>query len=205
MSSYSEGQSHQLMDSVEAAGWSSAHVTKAGQSRPLLVGFRGVLDGTHEIRPIEHIIDLGGAARLPFDSAVLESHRGSGIVRVELREDGVYLGGRRLGGLFRAKAQKKSTILGHDLRKECDKRSDMLPAVVLDFMVEHPELYPDEWKADAEGNTIYVFFMDDIFRYPADDSLCVRCGYWGGGRVRTRCLWLGRKFYRHYPVASFAS
>lgn len=49
MSSYSEGQTHQLVESLEAAGYTPAQITKMGQSRGLLVQFRRVLEGIAEI------------------------------------------------------------------------------------------------------------------------------------------------------------
>jgi hypothetical protein len=51
MSSYSEGQTHQLMEKLEAEGWTSGEITKFGQYGNLTV-FRGVLNGTHKIVPV---------------------------------------------------------------------------------------------------------------------------------------------------------
>ncbi|MGH7250005.1 MAG: hypothetical protein ACREGC_03455, partial [Minisyncoccia bacterium] len=134
---------NQFADALELAHWHAGHITKAGQSRPTLESFRGVLDGTHEIRLIEHAIDLGGTAQLPFIGAILESHRGSGIVKVERRWDGIYLQGRKLG-LFLSKEQKDGNrIEGYKLREELEKRGNNLSANLLDFFVRYPELWPE--------------------------------------------------------------
>ncbi len=53
MSSYSEGQTHQLADAMEAAGLTAKHVTRLGQSSALLENLRRVLDGEAVISPIE--------------------------------------------------------------------------------------------------------------------------------------------------------
>ncbi|MFA5986414.1 MAG: hypothetical protein WC819_03640 [Parcubacteria group bacterium] len=57
MSSYSEGQTHQLMEKLEAEGWTSSEVTKFGQYRNH-AGFRGVLNGTHKIVPVDNVAEV---------------------------------------------------------------------------------------------------------------------------------------------------
>lgn len=166
---------------------------------------RGVLLGTHEIKAIEHVIDLGAAARLPFSGAEVEVHRGSGVVKLERRADGLYLNDKKLG-LFRSRKQKKgSSVGGHDLRKELKGRGNNVSAKVLDYLVAHPELWPEEWKKDEDGNTLYVFFWDDIFRSPAHGGLCVRCGDWHDGEVVSFYDWLDGGWHGNDPAASSAS
>lgn len=163
----------------------------------------GVARGTHEIKPIDHVIDLSALARLPFDGATLEVHRGSGIAKLERRGDDLYLDGKKIN-LFLSKKQKVGSIGGHDLRKEVEKRGDNVSAKVLDYLVDHPELWPESWKKDKGGNTVYVFFWDDIFRR-SGGGFCVRCGCWGGGRVVSGCYWLGSGWDGSDPAASLAS
>ncbi|KKU21123.1 MAG: hypothetical protein UX31_C0021G0001, partial [Candidatus Nomurabacteria bacterium GW2011_GWA1_46_11] len=52
MSSYSEGQTHQLVDAMERAGFTTKHITALGQSSELLELVRFVLDGVAMIVPI---------------------------------------------------------------------------------------------------------------------------------------------------------
>ena len=49
MSSFSEGQIHQLADDLEATRFTPGHLTKLGQSRVWLEALRDVLDGKAEI------------------------------------------------------------------------------------------------------------------------------------------------------------
>lgn len=49
MSSYSEGQTHQLANALEVAGYTAADITTLGQNRELLVEFRLVLRGLAKI------------------------------------------------------------------------------------------------------------------------------------------------------------
>ena len=51
MSSYKEGQIHQLADRLEEEGFAAEDITKLGQYGDLF-GLRGVLRGTHEIREV---------------------------------------------------------------------------------------------------------------------------------------------------------
>lgn len=53
MSSYLEGQTHQLVDALEAAGFTAGHITRIGQSPSLLKHLRMVLDGAAVINLIE--------------------------------------------------------------------------------------------------------------------------------------------------------
>jgi hypothetical protein len=51
MSKYSEGQTHQLMEALEAVGFSPEYITRLGQSKTLLLKLLRVLDGMDEIVP----------------------------------------------------------------------------------------------------------------------------------------------------------
>jgi hypothetical protein len=53
MSSYSEGQTHQLMGALEKAGFTPAHLTQMGQSQKQLILFRSCLDGTSKVKPVQ--------------------------------------------------------------------------------------------------------------------------------------------------------
>ncbi|MDQ5957699.1 MAG: hypothetical protein QG665_23, partial [Patescibacteria group bacterium] len=142
---------------------------------------------------------------LPFEGAEVEVHRGEGIVKLEKREDGVYLDSRKLT-LFRSKEQESDRIfVGHKLRKEVEKRGNNVPSIVLDHFKKHPELWPEEWKVDEQGNTICVYFWDDIFRDLASGRLYVRCGCWDDGRLESRCSWLYCDWGADRPAASRAS
>lgn len=149
----------------------------------------------------EFSVNLDGPARLPFPSAVLEVHRGSGVVKVERKLDGTYID-KKKPGLFLSEKQRGGGYPGHNLRKEVEARNNNLSAVLLDFFVEHPEFWPDEWKKDSQGNTLCVLFWDDIFRSPSIDRLFVRYGCWDGGRVVSNYDWLDGILDGSYPAAS---
>jgi hypothetical protein len=203
MSSYSEGQTHQLMNALEAADYTADNITELGQKSDRLANILGVLLGTHEIKlKIGHMVDLSSPSKLPFVEAKLEVHRGNGVVKLEKRNGGLYLNGKKIR-LFRSEGQTNGQVVGgHDLRKELEARGSNVSAKVLDYLAEHPELWPESWKKDSQGNVVFVYFWDDIFRSPSNGSLYVRYGFWSGGRVLSGYFWLGHDWGGHYPAAS---
>jgi len=62
MSSFSEGQTHQLMEKLEAEGFTPDEVTKLGQYRNY-TGLRGVLNGTHKIVPVDNLAEITKGAK----------------------------------------------------------------------------------------------------------------------------------------------
>ncbi len=211
MSSYSEGQTHQLMNQLERAGFTPAEITKLGQMQyEDLRALRGVVSGTHEIRRVSDIINLSIPARLPFGTSVLETHQGMGRVKIERRGDDLYLDGKQIV-LYRSKEQEEDQkislrfILGHNLRKELDLRGNNVSAVVLDYLADHPEFWPESWKKDKQGNTLRVYFWGDIFRNLLTGELYVRCGYWENGKVELSSMPLDRAWRAIHPSAALAS
>ena len=73
-------------------------------------------------------------------------------------------------------------IRGTELREEL-KGKPVLNANVLDYLLKHPELIPEEWKGKA------VFFWGTIYR-DSRGNLCVRCLYWDGSRWYWSHNWL---------------
>jgi hypothetical protein len=153
----------------------------------------GVIRGTHQIvpiAPIEHTIDLGTAPGLPFevarvwdDRGLRVVQRGSGMVKLERKSDDLYLDGREIK-LFRSNKQIQGTrVRGFELQAAIEARGNNLPVVVLDYLIAHPELWPQSWKRVVNGELISIFSWDTIFCGPRGADLCVRAGYWKDGQV----------------------
>lgn len=205
-SEVSVGVSHELAITGTKVGFEPKDFATLAHSEDKMSAILGVIRGTHQITLIDHVIDLSSPARLPFNVATvatLEVHRGEGIVKLERRGDDLYLDGKKIN-IFLSKKQKGGSIGGHDLRKELEKRGDNVSAKVLDYLVDHPELWPESWKKDKGGNTNYVFFWDDIFR-DSGGNLYVRFGCWDEGKVVSDCHWLDRGWDNNNPAASLAS
>ena len=84
-------------------------------------------------------------------------------------------------------------MVGNNLRQELDDQPT-LNANVLDYLLAHPELIPEEWKGKA------VFFWGTIYRR-SDGGLYVRCLYWGGSKWRWHGRWLDNGFNSGNPAA----
>jgi hypothetical protein len=190
---------------MEAAGMTAKHVTRLGQSSALLENLRMVLDGVAIIKMVDHMLDLSIACKLPFNGAERVSPAKSGVVKLERRNEDLYLDEKKINLFLSSGQQGGSYIVGHELRKELEAKGGNVSAKVLDHLVEHPELWPEAWKKDSQGNTIYVYFWDDIFRSPSDDDLYVRVGCWYEGEVVSGYYWLDRGWSSSNPSASLAS
>ena len=142
-------------------------------------------------------IDLDVVPSLPFEGAVVEKHIGGGKVTIEKRADGLYIDGKKIG-LHRSDRQLGGKWLkGYELREELAGKP-VLNAVVLDFLYEHQEFIPVEWKGLA------VFFWGTVYRY-SDGILYVRYLCWRDGTWRRHYDWLDGAWNDDSPAAVSAS
>jgi hypothetical protein len=138
----------------------------------LLRDFQGVVRGTHQILPISHIIDCDADPYIPNNWKV-EEHQKGGMWQWDVNKISLYL----------SKFQrKKKSISGNELRKELQGKP-VLNANVLDYLLKHPELIPEEWENQ------YIFFWGTIYR-DSDGNFYVRCLRWYGVRWDWYCHWL---------------
>jgi hypothetical protein len=95
--------------------------------------------------------------------------------------------------LYLSKKQKKGSIEGNDLRKELANQP-VFNANILDYLLAHPELIPEEWKGK------YIFFWGTIYRY-SDGNLYVRGLCWDGSEWHWYARWLVSAFMSVNPAA----
>lgn len=131
---------------------------------------------------IEHLIDCDVAPVIP-EGWSIEEHRPGGQFSFNATKVELYL----------TKKQTKNPVVGNDLQKEL-KGKAVLNANVLDYLLAHPELIPEDWKGK------YVFFWGTIYRN-ANGSLYVRYLGWSGRQWYWDYLWLGSNFHSDYPAA----
>jgi hypothetical protein len=141
-----------------------------------------VVSGKALITYPENIIDCDANPFTP-EGWKVESHKKGGQLKFDPAKLFLYL----------SKKQKKGTINGNDLRKELANQP-VMNANVLDFLLAHPELIPEEWKGK------YIFFWGTIYR-DANGSVYVRCLGWNGSKWFWRCSWLGNDFGSVNPAA----
>lgn len=194
-------QAHELKLAFRRGDWTNEEIKRLCEG-DILTRVRGALRGTHEIKPIDHVLDLATIPGLPFNGATIVEHQGTGIVRLERREDDLYLDGKKIE-LHLSPKQKKGTIGGNDLRKYLEGKP-VLGAAVLDYLLAHPELIPDSWKVNEAGNTLYIFFWGTIYR-GADGHLYVRYLCWFDERWVSDYYWLDDDWSVDDPSAQLAS
>ncbi len=142
----------------------------------------GVVKGNYEIRAIEHLIDCDANPFIPEGQSV-EEHKKGGFFKFDLAKISLYL----------SKEQKEGGIEGNDLRKELENQP-VLNANVLDYLLAHPYLIPEEWKDKT------IFFWGTIYRRP-EGYLDVRCLRWDGSEWIWRYGWLDLNFRSEHFTA----
>ena len=152
--------------------------------------FRDMLQvqlGYAEVKILEYLINCDADPFVP-EGLQVEEHTKGGQFKWNSTEVEPFL----------SELQRDGKISGgHDLRKELAGKS-VLNANVLDYLLVHKHLIPEEWKDKA------VFFWGTIYRY-SDGNLYVRYLCWSGGRWHWSCRWLGRGWDADYPAALRAS
>ena len=133
---------------------------------------------------IRHLINTDAKPFLPAGWQGVEEHRGMGQFTWDSTKVSLYLSPRQQGG---------QVIIGHDLRQELVGKP-VLNANVLDYLLAHPELIPEEWKGK------YIYFWGTIYRY-SGVNLCVRYLYWLDGRWDWDVDWLFHDWGGGRPAA----
>jgi hypothetical protein len=140
-----------------------------------------------DVAQIEHVID-GDAEPFVPNGWKVEEHKKDGRRKWDAAQVELYLSDPQKEG---------KTIVGDKLRAELS-RKPVLNANVLDYLVKHPLLIPEEWEDK------FVFFWGTIYRR-SGGRLGVRCLYsdfngWQWGSSRLAAEWRD-----HHPAALRAS
>lgn len=141
------------------------------------------LRGYSEITVVKHVIDMDAKPLIPYDGWKVEEHKKGG--QLEWTPTGFRL------HLSANQAEHKS-IEGYKLRKEL-ANEPVLNANLLDYLLEHPHLIPEDWKVDEQGRTRYIYFWGTIYRV-SDVNLSVRYLHWNGGHWKAWYNWFNDVF-----------
>jgi hypothetical protein len=154
-----------------------------------------VVRGGGEVQIIKHIINLDAATMIPQGLELHEEDQPTNRAR------GMFEWSPDRVRMYLSEHQKNGKVIkGYKLREELAKEP-VLPDNVLDYLMEHPHLIPEDWKTMADGKTIrYTFFWGKIYRDRHGD-LCVRYLYFGGGQWQALCHWLGNVWDVNCPAA----
>ena len=135
------------------------------------------------IQFVKHIVDMDADPYIP-DGWKVESHKKQGNLEWDATKVQLYLSRQQQGDKY---------IEGNKLRKELESQP-VLNANLLDYLLAHPELIPEEWKGK------YTFFWGTVYRYSGGD-LCVRFLYWDGRSWYWFYRWLDNYFSSSCPAA----
>lgn len=196
------GLAHKFCLAAEAQGYTPEFLNDLAEKPKLLAGMYDVQRGLSEIRRIEHVFDRSKTPRFPFLGAQIEEHNGAGTSCLEKKADGLYLDGKKII-LQIVQSQKNGTIVGIMIREKLSKKP-VLDVTILDYLLDHPELIPEDWKRDEDGRTRYIYFWGTVYRR-LDDYLYVRCMFWSSGTWQAHYRWIANDWLANYPAAMSAS
>jgi len=168
-------QAHELKLAFRRADYTNEEIKRLCEGA-ILVDVRKVLLGHARIVPVEHVITCTCGSFLPHLGSGWseEEHRFCGTMQLEKRDGHLFLNGKKVERYLSPNQRGSKVIQGHNLRKELANQSTLC-ACVLDYLLRHTELIPEDWK---RGST---FFWGTIFRSP-DGGLGVAYLYWRGRR-----------------------
>jgi hypothetical protein len=174
-----------------------------------LAGFLEVLRGRADIVP--RPVPPGAAGKGPYRGR--EGERAGGAVidcsaEPHLPEGWEIRPGDQLASAFRGelvwtpdaarlhldpRQENGGRIRGTDLREALEGQP-VLPARVLDWLLENPEEIPVSWKVKL------VYFWGTVY-YHRIGGPVVRCLLWSGGRWGWNAFWLGIGWHDDEPAA----
>lgn len=186
------GQANELKLALRRTGWNNEELKRLCEGN-ILADVRNVLLGRAEVRFAEHVIDCDADPFVP-DGWRVEEHQRRGQFKFDPKAVRFHLSEPQ---------RRERPIEGNKLRKEL-ANEPVLNANVLDYLLAHPEIIPENWKKDEKGRTRYIFFWGTIYR-DADGDLCVRHLFWLDGRWHRDYFWLSGAWGVGNPAALRAS
>ena len=194
----STGQAHEFAMACERNGVSKELVKKM-LTGDFLKTILPILLGTGIVQIVKHIINLAGDCMPESwkkDKWAIEKHVGEGQLELDLTKIQFHFSPNQID---------EKVIEGNKLRMELEtSKVPVLNACVLDYLLTHPEIIPEDWKVDENGNTRYIFFWGTLYRCPFG-SLYVRCLCWDDGAWSWSYYWLGSVWDDQNPAAVLAS
>lgn len=192
-SDFSAGLAAKMCGAFCEAGGTPAELNAVAENEKVLRGLIAVLRGQAEVTLVKHVVDCSGPLRkidgltpLPADEQI--TSRFTGELALTPEALALYLDPGQQGD---------GVVKGNKLRKLLEGQN-VLPAQVLDYQLEHPELIPESWKGK------YTYFWGTIYRSAGGD-LCVRCLCRCDGRWDWRYDWLVDDWDSTCPAAVPAS
>jgi hypothetical protein len=190
--SLSVGLAHELEMAFSRNGWTNTEI-KALCEGDVLAGVRNVVRGVDEIKPVDLLIDCDTIPPVPYGLRI-DEHRKNGILAWDPSKIEFYLSSEQWKG---------KCIKGKKLRREL---ADMpvLNVNVLNYLMVHPMLIPDNWRKDERGDTRYISFWGTIYR-DSDGELFVKSLFWKDREWSWNFNWLDGVWRYYDPAAVLVS
>ncbi len=148
------------------------------------------------------IVD-GNAEPLLQKGCIIVEHDKQGNLTLKREGDNLLVNGRKIEFYLSEDQQKGHSISGYKLQKELAMKP-VLNSNLLDGLLANPELIPESYKKDADGETRLIYFWGTVYR-TSSGFLCVRYLYWGNGEWRWSNRWVGGDWFYNQPAALLAS
>ncbi len=194
----STGQAHELAMALDRNGYKKEWVKKLSEGN-FLASVLTVLMGNAVVQFVKHLVNLAGDCMPKAwkkEGWKIERHVGSGVLELDPSRLKLHFSPNQLDG---------KVIKGTDLSDELKAQNiPLLNGCVLDYLLAHTEIIPEDWKQDENGNTRYVYFWDTEYRGPSG-RVYVRYLCWIGGRWYWLADWLDCAFDGCHPAALRAS
>ncbi len=187
------GQANELKLAFRKHGWTNIDIKKLCEGNilthilPLVREFGETKTPTVEAQQPQHTINCDTSPFTP-EGWKVEYHKQDGQFVFDPTKVKLHLSPNQQNG---------KVIGGNQLRRELENEP-VLNANVLDYLLAHPELIPEEWKGK------YIFFWGTIYRH-SSGNLCVRCLFFRGGGWGWDRSWLVSDWYDVSPAALRAS
>jgi hypothetical protein len=149
-------QAAELDHAFARNGWTPEEVKKLSAGT-MLGDVRGVILGVNEIKPIEHLIDLDADPFVP-EGWEVSDHRKGGLFKFSHSNVELYI----VPDYRHVKSTIASSYVAHpeyggdDDKARCSGKN--LNANVLDYLLAHTELIPEEWKQYE-----FIYFWDTSY------------------------------------------
>lgn len=143
----------------------------------------------------EHVIDLNAAPFVP-PWATVDKHQTGGFFTWDPKQVELYLSPNQ------REEENHDSVLGFGLHCEIAEMP-IFNANLLDYLLAHKDIIPEEWKRDEQGRIRYICFWGTIYRhnYRGRSYPYVRCLYWSTNKWSSVAYWLGHEVPNFMPAA----
>ncbi|MEK7576751.1 MAG: hypothetical protein AAB482_03600 [Patescibacteria group bacterium] len=184
------GQANELKLAFRRAGYTNADIKKMCKG-DVLAQMLPVIRSFGKVDVVSNIIDCDANPSIPQGWHV-EEHRKGGELKWDPAKVKFYLSSSQMNG---------KVVEGNKLRLELE-HEPVLNANISDYLLAHPNLIPDEWGLDEDGNVRHIFFWGTIYGI-YEGELFVRCICRCVGKWEAKYYWLGHNFNKANPAVRF--